>query len=125
MKKVLVVDDSPDVVKLVATRLKLNNYQVISAYSGREGLEKARQEKPDLILLDILMPDMDGNVISAALRADLHTKDIPIIYFTCLLKKGEERELELNIGSNQRFFLAKPFNSEELLDKVKNVLENQ
>ena len=78
-KKILAVDDERHIVRLVEVNLGRAGYEVIAAYSGREALEKARAEKPDLIVLDTEMPDMDGSEVLQALKADPQTQDIPVI----------------------------------------------
>jgi len=110
-----VVDDEPQIVKLVASRLSANGYEVVSAYDGEEGVQKALEENPDLILLDVLMPKLDGCGAAVRLKGDERTKDIPIILLTAVVSKDEE-------GRDVRFAssvcVAKPFEEKELLQKV-------
>ena len=122
MKKILVVDDEPHIVKMTELRLKANGYEVITAHDGQQGLDKARSEKPDLIILDIVMPYMDGGDVARALAEDDSTKDIPIIFLTALITKTEE-SLGIGITTGTHHIIAKPFEDEELLDKVKELLE--
>ena len=72
--------------------------------NGQDGLNKAKTEKFDLIILDVLMPKMNGNVMAVALRRGPVAKDIPIIFLTCLVKKGDERALEFSRGDKRNFF---------------------
>ena len=119
-KKVLVVDDEPQIVLLVSGRLKANGFEVIEASNGEEGLRKAKSERPDLILLDIMMPGMDGYEVCAALKSDQRYKDIPIILFTA--KAGEEAQrvgLE-DCGANG--YVTKPFEPSALLSKISEFL---
>lgn len=122
-KKILVVDDEPNIVKMVESRLKANGYDVISAFDGKEGIEKAKQNKPDLIVLDILMPEMDGTAVAEELKKDAQLRGIPIIFLTCLVEKGEIRDNEHMIGGN--LFIAKPFEPDELLSMINQSISKQ
>jgi CheY-like chemotaxis protein len=114
-RKVLVVDDEPNVVKLVENRLKANNYEVIHAFDGEEAIRKAREENPDLILLDIMMPKMSGCEAAMVIQDDPRTKDIPIIMLTALVSKDEE---EKRVKFKLNLCMAKPFDYKILLQKV-------
>jgi two-component system alkaline phosphatase synthesis response regulator PhoP len=118
-KKVLIVDDEPYIVKLIESRLKANDYEVIVAYDGEEGLTKAVQYLPDLIILDIMMPKIDGPAMAEEIRANPKTASIPIIFLTALVKKAETENTNV-IGG--QYFIAKPFKPEELLATIKIVL---
>lgn len=119
-KKILVVDDEPDILESVKMRLEANGYEVATARSGSEGIKKAQAELPDLIVLDILMPDIDGGIVAEELKNKPATKDIPIIFLTCIVKE-EEAQNRSSIGGN--VFVAKPFKPEELLDKIRGILD--
>ena len=119
-RKILVVDDEPQIVESLKFRLEANNYEVITAFDGEEGLEKAKATKPDLIILDIIMPGMDGTVMATALKDDSNTEHIPVIFLTCLVKKAEEKKAEDRIGHD--FIIAKPFEAEELLSMIQKAL---
>lgn len=120
-KKILVVDDDARLTEMLKTRLEANNYEVIVAYDGDEGLKKARQHKPDLIILDILMPKMAGDFMASALKGDADTSDIPIIFLTCLADGLSERQQSCMSGGN--LFLAKPFDAQELLIIIERTLK--
>lgn len=118
-KKILVVDDESQLIEMVQIRLEASNYNVVSACNGREGIEKARREKPDLILLDILMPEMNGYQALEALKKDDWTKLIPVIMFTAKSQiEDVARASELGIED----YIVKPFDHRVLLDKVKKAL---
>lgn len=118
-KKILIIDDEPELVKAVEVRLKVNGYAVATAYGGMAGIEKAKKVKPDLILLDILMPKMDGYEVCKKLIADPETKDILIIIFTAIQKRDLEAKCrELGITN----FILKPFETEDLLNMVNREL---
>lgn len=115
----MIVEDEPDITALVRSRLETAGYQTLTAKDGVEGLEKARSEKPDLILLDILMPRMDGITVAMRLRKAPTTKSIPIIIIS-VTKGPDEEGLAKRIGVDE--YLYKPFDAEELLTKVKKLL---
>lgn len=119
-KKILAADDDPSVLSLLEKRLKAAGYDVKTADGGKAVLEIAGKEKPALIILDILMPDMDGSETAAALKNDPVTKDIPILFLTCLYTKREEKK-ETGMAS-RKFFLAKPYDPKELLEKIEGII---
>ena len=112
MKKILIIDDEPHIIKMVRSRLEANNYEVVTALNGEEGLNKLHQEKPDLIILDILMPKMDGYTFVRELKKE--ENEIPVIILTA------------NTGMTDLFdeegitdHVYKPFKTEELLEKIR------
>jgi CheY-like chemotaxis protein len=115
-KKVLIVDDEPDMVKLLSTRLANDGYSVLEAYNGKDALKIAKMENPDLIILDILMPVQDGTITASILKEDPETKDIPIIFLTCLFTKEDE---ERGIMPGGIYFVAKPYDGDQLLKVIK------
>ena len=120
VRKILVVDDEPDIVTVVSKILEVRGYQVITAASGQEGFKKAKEEKPDLILLDILMPEMNGDEVYSELLKYQDTKDIPVIIFSASQKKDlEEKCIALGVTD----FVKKPFEADHLLKVINNKLE--
>ena len=119
-KKILVVDDEPNIVKIVANRLKANGYEVVTAYNGLEGLEKAGQESPDLILLDVIMPDMDGYQVLSRLKDDPRTKPIPVIMVTA---RGQLDDVNMATELGAVDYVVKPFNPVLFLQKIHKALE--
>ena len=111
--KVLLVDDEPGMVKVVESRLKAGGYEVITATDGEEGLKKCKLFKPDIAVLDIMMPGMTGDSLAEAMRDDPALCDIPVIFLTAMVKKQEAAKGRA-IGG--RYYLAKPFKGEELLE---------
>lgn len=109
-KKVLIVDDEPDAVRMMEMRLLHEGYEVLKAYGGTEAIKIARKEHPDLILMDILMPAMDGAKAAEALRELPETKDIPVIFVTCLFTKEDAMQETIRGGT---LFVAKPYDPEE------------
>src|SRR6185436_2231536 len=120
--KILVVDDEPDAVELIEFNLKNAEYRVATADDGNEALRKARSFSPDLIILDWMLPQMDGLEVCKILRKDPHTSSIPIIMLTA--KAAEiDRVLGLEMGADD--YLTKPFSPRELLLRIKNQLKHR
>ena len=119
-KRILIVDDEEDIISILKLRLEANNYEVLSAHDGQEGLNKARSEKPDLIILDLMLPKLDGYKVCSMLKFDKHYSAIPIIMFTARAQK-EDEELGKKMGADG--YIHKPFESEILLKKIKELLE--
>ena len=118
-KKILVVDDEPELVKALDVRLKQEGFDVLTALDGEEGLNKARQEKPDLIILDVMLPKLDGYKVSRLLKFDKDYKHIPVIMLTAKIEE-EDKALGEETGADE--YVTKPFEWEELLKKVKEYL---
>ncbi len=124
MKKILIVDDEQDIVELVKNRLEVNNYDVICASDGEEGIKKAKEQKPDLIVMDILMPHMQGGDAVRLLRSDAATKHIPIIFLSGVMENmhhGKEERV-VNVGGKFLTAIAKPFKPEKLLLEIKRLI---
>lgn len=120
-KKIVFADDEEDILNVLSGKLRKNNYFVIALARGKDVLENCRINKPDLILLDIAMPDIDGYAVASALREDKATKTIPIIFLTGkeLRPQGILERVE-QLGAYD--FITKPFTFEELLEKIKEVI---
>ena len=121
MKKILVIDDDQDILELLTMRLMSKNYAVVSADDGMKGIERVYSEKPDLILLDIMMPQMDGVEVIKALKNTPHVikQKTPIIMLTA------QNDLTVKLWfQNQEIydFVTKPFDDALLLDKIKTCL---
>ena len=119
-KKILIVDDEAELVDLVKIRLEAAGYDVIKAYDGQEGLEKAKSEKPDLVLLDIMMPKMDGYKVCGLLKMDARFKKIPVILFSAKAQK-EDAQLAKEVGADQ--YVTKPFEAAVLLSKIQELIK--
>jgi two-component system phosphate regulon response regulator PhoB len=117
--RILVVDDEPEAVELVEFNLKQSGYAVITAADGAEALKKARGQTPDLIVLDVMLPEMDGFEICKTLRLDPATAKIPILMLTA--KAAEiDRVLGLELGADD--YLTKPFSPRELMLRIKKII---
>jgi DNA-binding response OmpR family regulator len=121
-KKILVVDDEPDAVDLVQFNLKNAGYEVVSAGDGAQALKMAKNTAPDLILLDVMLPEIDGLEVCKMLRRDVATAGIPIIMLTA--KAAEiDRVLGFELGADD--YVTKPFSPRELTLRVKNLLHRR
>jgi twitching motility two-component system response regulator PilH len=115
ISKVLVVDDSPTERHFLSEILSKQGYQVIMAESGEEAMEKAKSQRPDLILMDVVMPGLNGFQATRALTRDEETKHIPVIMCT---SKGQETDKIWGMRQGARDYLVKPINPDELLRKI-------
>jgi len=116
---ILIVDDEKDLVSMVKMRLEAAGYDTIEAYDGQEALTKAQNKNPDLIILDLMLPKMDGYKVCRMLKFDSRYKSIPIILFTARAQDSD-KDLGKEVGADA--YIAKPFDSEALLAKVKELL---
>jgi len=119
---ILVIDDTPANVHLVMELLSAQGYRVLVAEDGEEGLERARLSLPDLILLDVMMPGIDGFETCRRLKVDLHTRNIPVVFLTALAYT-EQKLTGFTVGGAD--YITKPIRQEELLARVRTQLENQ
>jgi len=117
--KILVVDDEPDVVEVVGFRLQKEGYDVISAHDGPSGLAIALAKQPDLIVLDIMMPGIDGFEVFRRLKADQRTANIPVIMLTA---KADSPSVAKGWMEGVDNYITKPFDVEDLVKSVKGVL---
>ena len=121
-KKILIVDDERDIVKALMIRLQANDYEVVAAFDGAQGIFMANKEMPDLIIIDIRMPAGDGFSVVEKLKQSDRTHRIPIIFLTGSPERNAE---ERAMGLGARFYIKKPYDSEELLDAVKRAMERR
>lgn len=119
-KKILLVEDEKDMVYAVKLQLEANNFEVLTAYDGQEALDKARREEPDLIILDLMLPKIDGYKVCRMLKFDKKYKKIPIIMFTARVQENDEK-MGYEVGAD--CYLTKPFELKALLDKMKGLLK--
>lgn len=116
MKKILFIEDEPEQIMVMKVRLEASGYAFISAMDGEEGIEKARGEKPDLILLDLILPKMNGYEVAKRLRGDPNTCDIPIIVVTA---SGAEKLEEKCRAVGADVCIRKPYDAAEVLQKIR------
>jgi DNA-binding response OmpR family regulator len=119
--KILIVDDEPDLVSTVEYRLKFADCEVVTAANGQEGLERARAEKPDLILLDTNMPVMNGHEMLERLRADAELKTIPVLMLTA---RCEPQDIAAASAHGVTDYVTKPFDFAELMAKIQAALKD-
>ena len=120
MAKILVIDDDLAINELIKVNLELHGYEVVQAYNGIEGFAKAKQEVPALIILDVMMPEVDGFTVAQRVRQNSETSEIPILMLTALSELNDKVN-GFNIGVDD--YLTKPFEIEELLVRVRALLK--
>jgi two-component system alkaline phosphatase synthesis response regulator PhoP/two-component system response regulator VicR len=120
-QKVLVCDDERHIVRLIQVNLERHGYQVVTAFDGKEGLEKIRIEKPNCVVLDVMMPYMDGFEVLKNLRREPETEHIPVIMLTA---KAQDKDVFEGYHYGADMYLTKPFNPMELVTFVKRITEN-
>ncbi len=120
-KKILAVDDEKHIVRLVQVNLERAGYEVVTANDGREALQKVKDEQPDLVVLDVMMPYMDGFEVLQSLRRNPETADIPVIMLTA---KAQDADVFKGWQSGVDCYLTKPFNPMELITFVKRIFDS-
>ena len=121
-KKILIIDDEQDIVETIQFMLEVNGYKCITAFDGEAGLNLAKTAKPDLIILDVMMPKINGFKISRLLKYDKLYKDIPILMLTAR-SQDEDKAIGEETGANE--YITKPFELDYILAKVKEYLNNK
>ena len=119
-KKILIVDDELDIVMVLSARLREHGYETPYALNAKQAFLEIEKHKPDLIILDIMLPDMGGDAIASKLKEDPQTRKIPVIFLSALQTKKEEHSQDGFIGGN--VVLAKPFEMDILLKKIKEMV---
>jgi DNA-binding response OmpR family regulator len=120
--KILIVDDEPNIVQTLQDRLEMNEYDVVTACNGQEGLEQAINEVPDVILLDVIMPIMDGHEMLEALRKQPGCEDISVIMLTA---RSQTQDIARANACGIEDYIVKPFDLSELLEKIESVIERR
>ncbi len=120
--KVLVCDDERHIVRLIQVNLERQGYQVVTAFDGKEGLEKIRAEKPNLVVLDVMMPYMDGFEVLKNLRREKETENLPVIMLTA---KAQDKDVFEGYHYGADMYLTKPFNPMELVTFVKRISQGE
>jgi len=122
MARVLIVEDDPTTVQLIEFLLRKNNFEVLIAQDGVEALKISREKKPDLILMDVMMPKMDGIEAIEKLQESEETQEIPIVILSAL---GQEMDVMRGLQAGASGYIVKPFSPQELLDEIKTRLEKK
>lgn len=120
-KKILIVDDEAHIVELVKVCLEDSDYDLVDAYDGQEALEKAESERPDLILLDIMLPKLDGFEVCRRLKDSESTREIPVVMLSA---KGQEVDKVKGFQSGADAYMTKPFSPIRLLNELEELLSN-
>lgn len=118
-KKILLIDDHQTVFRLLEAIVRIKGYELIYAESGQQGIVIARQEQPDLILLDVMMPDIDGFKVCQYLKENKDTKNIPVMFLTA---RGAEDDLAMGRKAGADGFMTKPFQTIEVLKQIERLL---
>jgi two-component system alkaline phosphatase synthesis response regulator PhoP len=118
-KRILIVDDEPDLLETIQINLELEGYECLVAYDGFRGYERAQKEKPDLIILDVMLPGMNGYKVCRLLKFDEKFKHIPIIMLTA---EAQEKDRLTGKETGADLYMTKPFSADKLLAKVKEYL---
>ena len=117
--RILLVDDEPDLAQMVSVRLKAAGYEVSTAYDGQEALEKVKESRPDLMILDLMLPKLDGYKVCRLLKFDERTRGIPILIFTA---RAQVEDVTLATECGADAYLTKPFEAKVLLAKLQELL---
>lgn len=121
-KTILIVDDELPFVETVKASLEFEGYEIVAVHDGQTGLEKAREIKPDLILLDVMMPKMNGYQVCRELKQSDETKGVPIIVLTAKAQESD-KYWGKEVGADE--YITKPFEMDELLEKIKSLLKEE
>ena len=119
MPRILAVDDEPNIVRLIQVNLERHGYQVETANNGAQALAKIKANRPDLLVSDVMMPEMDGMELLANVRRDPSLMDLPVIMLTA---KAQDKDVLEGYTRGADMYLTKPFNPQELLSFVKRIL---
>ncbi|HVF11619.1 MAG TPA: response regulator [Actinomycetota bacterium] len=120
MAKILIADDDPVIIKLLQVNLEMEGYQVVTAEDGQDAVEKAALEKPDLVMLDIMMPRMDGWTARGELLKNPDLKDVPVIFLSA---RAQQADLRKGYEAGVAEYVTKPFDPIDLLDVVAQILD--
>lgn len=122
MTKILIVDDEKDIVETLSFMLKTKGYEILTAYDGEEGLKLAKEERPDLIILDVMMPKINGYKICRLLKYDAKYKNIPIVMVTARSQEGDKLIGE-ETGADK--YITKPFEFSDILEVISELTDKQ
>jgi len=120
--KILIVDDEPNIVQTLQDRLEMNDFDVVTACNGQEGLEQAVKETPDVVLLDVIMPVMDGLEMLEALRKEPSCENVSVVMLTA---RSQTQDIARANACGIEDYIVKPFDLSELLEKIESIVENR
>ena len=121
-RRILIVDDEPGIVKMVSKRLEIEGYEVSSAKDGEEALEMLAGQNPELVILDLMLPKMNGYEVCEKIKSDEHHADVPVILFTAMAQQQDKKH---GFECGAEAYVCKPFTTQELLDKIKELLSKK
>lgn len=121
-KKILVVDDEPHLLLLMEARLKASGYEVLTAADGQTALEMAKKQNPDLMILDLMLPKMDGYKVCALLKKDMRYSRIPIILFSA---RAQQEDMKMGEEAGADAYITKPFEPKRLLAKMEELISKE
>jgi len=119
MGKILIIEDEPELVEMLQDRIAIMGHEVDGAYDGQVGIKKAKETHPDLIILDVMMPQMDGFDVCRNLKADPSTKDIKILMLSA---KASDEDQKHGLECGAEGYITKPFDAKDLIDKIESCL---
>jgi len=119
-KRILVVDDEIYIVHILEFSLTMEGYEVVTASCGEDALRKSKERRPDLVVLDVMMPGMDGLEVCRRLRAEEETKDVPILMLSA---KGREMDRDAGLENGADDYILKPFSPRRLLDRIRSLFD--
>jgi DNA-binding response OmpR family regulator len=120
MARILIAEDEPDILELITFTLQYASYEVIASGNGEDALRIAREELPDLVLLDVRMPRLSGYEVCQQLKSDEATRNIPVVFLSA---KGQDAEVSTGLEAGAEEYLLKPFAPEQLITKIRAILE--
>ena len=120
-RRVLLVDDEPSIVKMVAKRLEVAGYEVLTAMDGEAGLEAAKTQSPDLVILDLMLPKLNGFEVCSLLKKDPRSQGIPVIMLSARVHEKDEKT-GLECGAD--VYMRKPFQSQEFVEQIRALVES-
>ncbi len=122
-RKILIVDDDRVILELLEKKLSASGYQVVRAATGAEALQKAREARPSLILMDIMLPDIDGPEVVSMLKKDSDTETIPVIFLSGIVSRDDsKKKIQVTVAGFSYDAIPKPFDFDELLKEIRKVL---
>lgn len=119
MPKILIVDDEPEIVDMLQTILDMRGYETVGAYNGTDGLLMTRVDSPDLIILDMMLPDIEGVEVCRIVRSDPSTADVPVVFLSA---RTAQTEVERGLAAGANAYMTKPVNLPRLFDELKKLI---
>ena len=119
-KRILLIDDEPSIIKMIAKRLEVEGFEVMTAMDGEEGFQKAQSEKPDLVIVDLMLPKLNGYEVCSLLKKNIQYQKIPIIMFSA---RTQDRDETLGFECGADAYIRKPVDPKDLIEKVRTLID--